>query len=741
MATSRDLQHLYDHRYFHGETSGYPESGYPLRPGDWGPWVDILQAVRPSGTFIDVGCAYGSLIDSAGGKGYLAFGLDVSDYALSQVPELRPRLIQAHAQHLPLGDQSADVITLFDVLEHLEDPLQCLAESVRALKPDGLLAGATPDPIFFERKEETHIFERPPAFWVTALRQLGLTVQFRLSVEPYNFQFLASFPNTPAAEKIRQFQHDFFGESPEIVKTDGPITALPRFGWGRLEDSCRSLAQSTASIYLLNLHNHSLRLRIRIRFENSPGFSVLRIRLNSYVLEDIHLSSEQLEHEIELPEALLPAGGHHLFFDLFPGGPQVKLSAIEISAAPAGGRELVLGLPFDLYQRYRLAADAAQVLCPGTILDVGGYIGDQDGHLAVPGDFFHLRPEARDLRPEDGRFAVSSTDIRQCDHWAHTPGSAWDLPFEDDSFDLVLSLDVLEHLPGERRELFLSELDRVSRHGIILGAPFASEEVRAAEDELSRILLSASRFLKEHEAFGLPETSLVQRFFKQRDYSLQALPSGYIPRWKEMQILTQHYFSLGDYQVIQNFNCCYNQHCYSLDQCPPAYRTLFVISKHPLTATQEKQLRELIQAGGPPRPTQRAPGTRYPPEVGEEESQDSGLRLPASGLDCRQRMTEDPRFIQCHERILHLLHTRSRTLQDVQFLSNESGKLVEHLETHIANLKTHSANLETQAENLRQRLEEVQNKLDRAPLWRIAARRLKRRMESGRERGSEDEKE
>jgi SAM-dependent methyltransferase len=47
--------------------------------------------------------------------------------------------IVADAHHLPLPDQSFDVIICSEVFEHLENPFQAAAEMKRVLKPGGLL--------------------------------------------------------------------------------------------------------------------------------------------------------------------------------------------------------------------------------------------------------------------------------------------------------------------------------------------------------------------------------------------------------------------------------------------------------------------------------------------------------------------------------------------------------------------------------------------------------------------------
>jgi SAM-dependent methyltransferase len=66
-------------------------------------------------------------------------------------------------------------------------------------------------------------------------------------------------------------------------------------------------------------------------------------------------------------------------------------------------------------------------------------------------------------------------DVELEEHWDDVPsemvqGSALALPFADDSFDLVMAIEVLEHLPSP--ELALREIARVASGVVVLSVPW-----------------------------------------------------------------------------------------------------------------------------------------------------------------------------------------------------------------------------------------------------------------------------
>ncbi len=664
---SRTADALYDRGYYHGQTSGYPAEGYARHHPEWGPWLDLIGLLKPSGTFLDLGCAYGYLVLAARARGYRAWGVDISTFALAQLKETSGVVARADLGNLPFVDGSIDSVALFDVVEHLHDPLAALNEAVRVLAPEGLLVGTTPDPLFFGREEPTHFFERPPSFWVAALQDLGLTVRFRFSVESYNFQFLAAFKGSGMARRLGLFRHDYFEDRPDFVGGEGPLQLVPRVGWSKLADGGRAIVQGKATLYVLNAERTPARLRAGFRLRHSPDFSTLRIRFDSQILAEISMTTEKTEHQVELPEVMVPRGGHHFFFEILPGGPKVEIFSFFASSGPASRTELTVGLPFDLYQRYQLAGEAASILGAGTVLDIGGVLGDQDGHMATSADF---------LGGSENTRRVWSTDIRQADLPEHTPAPAWAQPFEDDSFDLVASLDVLEHLPAERRTPFLAEIDRLARRWAILAAPFADSEVEAAERSLSEGLVAARRFLQEHRELGLPDSAVVDRFFRiERGRTVYRIPNGFLPRWSAMQALTQLYFSFGDPELFRAFNQAYNQRWHPRDQMEPAYRTFWIICKQPLSDSQTRRLKGLFS-------------------------------VASSSPPLEATLFKQPDLLKLHDRILENLRNREAEKRALQFLLNERQKLIGFLQE--------------EARQLRRELEET-------PLRVLAKRRLRKK--------------
>jgi ubiquinone/menaquinone biosynthesis C-methylase UbiE len=65
---------------------------------------------------------------------------------LCRHPENRPsNFVCADAQHLPFKEGVFDKVSFFEVIEHVDSPIQCLREMHRTLKENGMLEVTTPN--------------------------------------------------------------------------------------------------------------------------------------------------------------------------------------------------------------------------------------------------------------------------------------------------------------------------------------------------------------------------------------------------------------------------------------------------------------------------------------------------------------------------------------------------------------------------------------------------------------------
>ena len=133
-----EYDQIYDNGYFHGKNSGYPEEGYENEHPVWRLWIDFAKNHINPKKWLDVGCAYGYLVSEARAKGINAVGIDVSSYALEQIPELKDYVNYGDGHCLDFNEHSFDVVSCFDILEHMEDPKKCLLECKRVLRPGGV---------------------------------------------------------------------------------------------------------------------------------------------------------------------------------------------------------------------------------------------------------------------------------------------------------------------------------------------------------------------------------------------------------------------------------------------------------------------------------------------------------------------------------------------------------------------------------------------------------------------------
>ncbi|MBI5583997.1 MAG: methyltransferase domain-containing protein [Deltaproteobacteria bacterium] len=141
-------------------------------------------------------------------------------------------------------------------------------------------------------------------------------------------------------------------------------------------------------------------------------------------------------------------------------------------------------MPYDVYERHQVVSKLLRKRGVRTVLDVGGNLGVLKKFLDA--EILTLNVDG-------------SADLQ---YDGHT------IPFEDNRFDAVVSLDTLEHLPPENRLHFLQECVRVTLRSLIIAAPFGSEGHRAYELKIDSLYTqthgTVHSYLNEHVRYGIP---------------------------------------------------------------------------------------------------------------------------------------------------------------------------------------------------------------------------------------------
>ncbi len=281
-------------------------------------------------------------------------------------------------------------------------------------------------------------------------------------------------------------------------------------------------------------------------------------------------------------------------------------------------------LRFDAWQRY---TQVSQILHdtfvdrPRSVLDVGGGTGQS---LDLPEGWTQL-----------------GVDVHPAGIENFVRGSADRLPFRDDSVDIVVSLDTLEHLPEDARDRAVAEIMRVARESVVIAGPFNIDGVREAEqavDTLHRRLTGeAHRWLSEHLAAPLPSLERTETLLREGGYAVSAYPSGYLPVWLLLMTFSQIIESREDsFDTAEELDRIYRERVYPFDQMEPAYRTILVALK------EETRLNSPAGQGDPTKMAQglcellsRSTSILGPalPDEAAGESSDIDFRLYAERLE------------------------------------------------------------------------------------------------------------
>ena len=111
--------------------------------------LSLIESLYPSkGDLLDIGCGAGFFLNSAKERGWNCHGLEILPEYIKYAKEnfaLENIRFESLDEPLTYDENTFDVITLWDLIEHLRNPLKSLKQINRVMKPGGLLVIWTPN--------------------------------------------------------------------------------------------------------------------------------------------------------------------------------------------------------------------------------------------------------------------------------------------------------------------------------------------------------------------------------------------------------------------------------------------------------------------------------------------------------------------------------------------------------------------------------------------------------------------
>jgi SAM-dependent methyltransferase len=158
--------------------------------------LHLISVLLPvTSRVLEVGCAEGSFIKALEEIGFDVYGCDIAEAPIEFakiVYDLR-NVVASNVEDLPSHWRNFELVTAFEVLEHLETPLEFLRTLFNILKPGGFLILSVPNYNYHSKKriKGGAKWDAPPHHLT---RWPEETLKFALLKAGFSFNSIKSFP-------------------------------------------------------------------------------------------------------------------------------------------------------------------------------------------------------------------------------------------------------------------------------------------------------------------------------------------------------------------------------------------------------------------------------------------------------------------------------------------------------------------------------------------------------------------
>lgn len=151
---------------------------------------NIIYKFKKSGSILDVGCSTGLFLDRLQKTGnWICTGIEPNEYAAKIAQSYGLNVIQGTLENIKIKESQFDVITLWDVLEHIPNPNRDLTIIHKLLKNDGILFIRVPNydsidaklfgPLWAGFDPPRHYFVFSKSTLIRLINQNGFKVLYR----------------------------------------------------------------------------------------------------------------------------------------------------------------------------------------------------------------------------------------------------------------------------------------------------------------------------------------------------------------------------------------------------------------------------------------------------------------------------------------------------------------------------------------------------------------------------------
>ncbi len=162
----------------------------------WKKRLKEIKKFKKAGNLLDIGSGTGLFLNIAKNDGWQVQGTEFSKYAREYAKkQFNLDIFKGELNGVDFKDNFFDVITMWHVLEHMQDPLMALKAANRVLKRDGLLVIAVPNfnnyffklmyflkkgrrlPLFEKNIRDVHLYHFTPVTIKQMLNKAGFRIR------------------------------------------------------------------------------------------------------------------------------------------------------------------------------------------------------------------------------------------------------------------------------------------------------------------------------------------------------------------------------------------------------------------------------------------------------------------------------------------------------------------------------------------------------------------------------------